>query len=250
MKKTSSNTFSKPIQDNGLDAPEVVVFFFGLGFLLCLAAWLLSRLSLHWYSVGLLGLFYLAAGAAFLIMGCWMTWTAFKGKWITCDRMLNAVHLKGRERLLDVGCGRGMTLMVAARKLPKGRVVGLDDWSQRYLFGNNRGQTLFRARAVGLGSTVEVVTGDMRRMPFPRGSFDVVTACLSLHRIKDREERIKALWEMARVLKKKGRLVWQDFQYSRQATEDLGRLGFKVVQASGFLYSIFPPVHRIIAVKK
>jgi ubiquinone/menaquinone biosynthesis C-methylase UbiE len=207
-------------------------------------------MKLQWFSGGVLGVFYLAAGCAFLALGFWLIWTGYKGKGTACVRMLAGLRLRGRERLLDVGCGRGLLLVVAARKLPRGRAVGLDDWSQPYLFGNNRDQTLLRARAAGVGSSVEVVTGDMRRMPFPRGSFDVVTASLALHRIKERAERIKAFREMARVLKKKGRLVWQDFQYNRQAAEDLGRLGFKVVQASGLLYSIFPPVHRIIAVKK
>jgi arsenite methyltransferase len=163
---------------------------------------------------------------------------------------LDNLSLRGRENLLDLGCGRGMVLTEAAQRLPRGHAVGLDNWSQSYLFGNSREITLTHAKAAGVVKRVKVVTGDMLRMPFPRGSFDAVAAHLALSRLKEREERFKALQETARVLKKRGRLALQDYQYNRQVAADLGKLGFQQIRISQPLLFTFPPLRRVTAVKK
>jgi len=46
------------------------------------------------------------------------------------DRLLDGLGLTGQENLLAVGCGRGLLLIGAARRLPNGRAVGVDLWSQ------------------------------------------------------------------------------------------------------------------------
>jgi ubiquinone/menaquinone biosynthesis C-methylase UbiE len=58
----------------------------------------------------------------------------------------------------------------------------------------------------GLSAGWRLLSGDVRRLPFPDGRFDVVTACYLLH-LLNRECRALTLAEIARVLREGGRVV-------------------------------------------
>src|SRR5690242_304941 len=45
-------------------------------------------------------------------------------RWAT--ELIEKLHLKGDEHLLDVGCGDGKVTAAIAARLPRGRVVGVD----------------------------------------------------------------------------------------------------------------------------
>ncbi len=250
MKKPMTPDSSPAFNEYGVDTPQVTGFLLGWGLFLALLAWVLGRRPLQEFADGFLGCLFLASGFLLFVVALWMIWTGWKGKSVACRRLLDSLQLKGNEKLLDLGCGRGLVLMEAAKRLPRGRAVGLDNWSQAYLFQNNRERTLFNAKAAGAEKKVEVVTGDMRRIPFPRGRFGAVTAYLAIHRIREKEGRLKALQEAGRVLKKGGRLALQDFQYNRQIAEDLRKIGFQKVRVSKLSLLTFPPLRRITAVKK
>ena len=151
--------------------------------------------------------------------------------------------------LLDLGCGRGLVLLEAAKLLTRGRVVGLDNWSQFDLYPNSSMQTLDNARWEGVEKRVKVDSGDMRDLPYPPNAFDRLTAHLSLHQLGSRSDRLKTLEEIKRVLKPKGLLAIADFQYIHQLTQDLRILGFKNIQVSGYQFFYFPPVKLILAQK-
>src|SRR5262245_2127198 len=53
------------------------------------------------------------------------------GKFAVWAEVLDQLDLEGDERLLDVGCGRGAVLLMAAQRLPRGRAVGVDVWSAK-----------------------------------------------------------------------------------------------------------------------
>lgn len=61
-----------------------------------------------------------------------------RGKFEVWADLLDELGLRGDERLLDVGCGRGAVLLLAAERLPKGRAVGVDVWRARDQSGNSR----------------------------------------------------------------------------------------------------------------
>ena len=44
------------------------------------------------------------------------------------DALLNAVSWRGDEQVLDVGCGHGLLLIGAAKRLSSGRATGIDIW--------------------------------------------------------------------------------------------------------------------------
>src|SRR5206468_2531871 len=107
----------------------------------------------------------------------------------------------GRERVLDIGCGRGLLLVGAARRLGDGgRAVGVDIWQAQDLSGNGPAATLSNAVAEKVMERVAVCTADMRGLPFNDDTFDVIVSSLAVHNVPDDAGRLAALREMVRVL--------------------------------------------------
>ena len=163
--------------------------------------------------------------------------------------MLDGLGLTGQENLLDVGCGRGLLLIGAARRLPNGRAVGVDLWSQVDLSGNSASATLANAAAEGVPERVEVHEGDMRKLPFADASFDTVVASLSIHNIYNGEGRRKAIQEIVRVLKPGGKVALMDIRQVREYAAGLRGAGMNDVKVSGLGFWIFPPVRTVTARK-
>lgn len=174
---------------------------------------------------------------------------AIRGKALAAKDFISRLDLKKNHKLLDVGCGRGFILIEAAKRLPQGRATGLDNWSQFDLYVNNPGKTWENALVEGVSTRVKVDTGDMRKLPYPRNSFDRVTAHLALHRLKSRSDRVKTLQEIFRVLKPKGLLALQDYKFLNQITKDLKDLHFKNITIFKYKFFFFPPVRMVLAHK-
>jgi arsenite methyltransferase len=143
-------------------------------------------------------------------------WTTRRGKFVVWDALLASLALRGDERLLDVGCGRGMVLLLAAQRLQSGRAVGVDLWSTTDQSGNSEQTTLRNADLEGVRDRIELHTADMRRLPFADASFDVITSSLAIHNIRDAQGREQALAEMLRVLKADGTIMIADIQHTDQ----------------------------------
>ena len=107
-----------------------------------------------------------------------------------------ALGLAKGGRVLEVGCGRGVALPVLARLLRPQRLVGLD--IDRSLLERAR------ERAAGRAGLVELRLGDVRALPFPDASFDLVVDFGTCYHVARREQ---ALREIARVLAPGGRFV-------------------------------------------
>jgi ubiquinone/menaquinone biosynthesis C-methylase UbiE len=103
--------------------------------------------------------------------------------------MVRALGLPAGGRVLEVGCGRGVAMPALARLLGPARLAGLD------LDADLLEEA--RARADAAGIAVELVPGDVRHMPFPEGSFDLVVDFGTCYHIAGAAQ---ALAEIARVL--------------------------------------------------
>jgi len=150
-----------------------------------------------------------ATGAVLLANAGVYLHTTLRGKLRIWERELDRVGLTGDEQLLDLGCGRGAVLIAAARRLPAGRAVGVDLWTADQS-GNSPEAALANAVAAGVADRVEVHTADMTALPFPDGSFDVVTSALAIHNIRVPEGRYRAVDEAMRVLRPGGQLLIAD----------------------------------------
>jgi ubiquinone/menaquinone biosynthesis C-methylase UbiE len=103
--------------------------------------------------------------------------------------MVRALGLPTGGRVLEVGCGRGVALPGLARLLRPSRLAALDI-EPAFL-------AEARARLDAEGIAAELVPGDVRRMPFPRASFDLVVDFGTCYHIA---RPGAALAEIARVL--------------------------------------------------
>ncbi len=132
-----------------------------------------------------------------------------------------------------MGCGRGAVLTAVASRLKTGRVTGIDLWSTHDQSGNAREVALWNASLEGVQDRVEIQTGDMRTMPFPDGTFDLVVSSLAIHNIPSAAGRAEAIGEAWRVLEPGGRLAIADIRATQRYVETLGKLGATSVARRG-----------------
>jgi arsenite methyltransferase len=232
--------------DYGIDAPVVIR---NLLFGATLAAAVAAACSAGIVRAPALRGTAVVMAAVCVVEAGWMVWGSRVGKLRLRDRVLDALALRGDEAVLDVGCGRGLLLVGAARRLPAGRAVGVDLWQAKDLSGNAAERTLANAHAEGVAARVEVHTGDMRTMPFADASFHAAVSNLAIHNLSGAEARAAAVAEIARVVKPGGRVAIADFAGTRLYARTLRRLGWSDVRRSGLSFLIFPPV-RIVTARK
>jgi ubiquinone/menaquinone biosynthesis C-methylase UbiE len=159
--------------------------------------------------------------------------TTLRGKFVVWAELLDGLALRGDERILDLGCGRGAVLLLAAQHLTTGKAVGIDLWQRRDQSGNAADATWRNAVAEGVADRVELHTGDMRALPFEEGSFDMIVSNLAIHNIPGRAGREKAIDEAARVLRPGGRLFVADMRATREYQARLAKLGMSDVGRRG-----------------
>ncbi len=151
------------------------------------------------------------------------------GKFVVWKRILDELRLEGDETVLDLGCGRGAVLLAAAKRLPRGRAIGVDLWRADQT-DNSRQATLANAALEGVADHVEVHTADMTALPLADNSVDVVVSSLAIHNIPTPAGRRQALSEAVRVLRPGGRLAIADLWETRQHAARLRELGWRPVR--------------------
>ena len=208
---------SHPAPNYGIDAPValrtlLIVAALGVISLITLLLGVWSKEDL----IAVIARPLISAGLSCGAMGLWMIYDSKIGKVREREDYLDKIAWRGDERVLDVGCGLGLFLIGAAKRLSTGRAVGIDKWQQEDLSGNNAAGTLNNATIEGVADKVEVHTGDARKLPFDDASFNVVLSSMALHNIYNAGERQAAVREIARVLKSGGRVLIADVRHIRQ----------------------------------
>lgn len=220
--------------DYGIDAPGLVRTFFlvGTGALLILLLIVFGFGLDNLLIILLAGL--LALIATYMIgMGCYMVYYSRVIKLRDRERLLDHLTLSGREHVLDIGCGRGLMSVGAAKRLSDGKVVGIDIWQGEDQSDNRPEAALVNARLEGVVDRVEIQTADMRQLPFPDQSFDAVVSHWVVHNLSMANDRATALTEMHRVLKPGGRVILADIEHHAEYAAAFAHLGFIDIQHIG-----------------
>jgi arsenite methyltransferase len=214
----------------GIDAPGVRRGMLAVGFIGFAVAAIASIASI--YVAGFagnafswIGVLSLVVGSYGLFMGGYMTYGSRIGKLRTREKLLDlAASMRpwsGKEAVLDVGCGRGLMLVGAARRLKTGHAVGIDLWRTEDQAENSPEAALENARREGVADRVRIDTGDARQLPYPDASFDVVVSHWLVHNLSEAKDRLQALDEMLRVLRAGGVLVLADIAHLADYREHL-----------------------------
>lgn len=118
------------------------------------------------------------------------------------DALARELPLADADRVLDVGCGTGRSLVGLAPRLSgSATVLGVDVFDDRVILGN--APRLARRNARRAGIAVEPIRGDASSLPVAADAVDVVTACRALHDLPA-ERHDAALGELRRVCRSDG----------------------------------------------
>src|SRR6266542_4195289 len=118
-----------------------------------------------------------------------------------CGNPLAVADLHEGERVLDLGSGGGIDVLLSARRVgPTGKAIGLDMTDEML--------ALARANAAAAGVTnVEFLKGEMEAMPLPDASVDVIISNCVVNLSPDKDA---VLGEALRVLVPGGRFAISD----------------------------------------
>jgi trans-aconitate 2-methyltransferase len=125
-------------------------------------------------------------------------------KW--AQELVEKLHLKGNETLLDIGCGDGKVTHEIAYYLSQGFVVGIDSSPDMIKLAKNK----YSQDNI---PNLQFMEMDARKLTF-NNEFDIVFSNATLHWVKD---HLKVLEGILRALKKNGRALLQMGGYGNAA---------------------------------
>lgn len=138
--------------------------------------------------------------------------------------MVNQLQVKATANALDVCCGTGDLAIELAKRIPNGRITGIDF--------NHKMLKLAFEKTKMIGNLV-LVQGDAMHLPFDDNTFDIVTIGFGLRNVPDADQ---ALSEIYRVLKPGGQFANLEMS---QPTNPMVKFGWKAY------FNIFPVMASI-----
>lgn len=118
------------------------------------------------------------------------------------DAVLRTARVTATDTVVDLGSGTGLLALGVATRAR--RVVAVDVSAPML--------DRLRQHAEAQELSIDLVHGDMRRLPLPDGSVDVVVSCYAFHHLVDDGKELVAA-EAYRVLRPGGRLVVVDMMF-------------------------------------
>ncbi|MGH9163359.1 MAG: class I SAM-dependent methyltransferase [Vicinamibacteraceae bacterium] len=116
--------------------------------------------------------------------------------------LLHQAALRPGDRVLDIGCGTGSLLLLVSRLFPDVDAVGVDP--------DEKALARAARKAQRVGAQIRFDHGFSDALHYPDGSLDRVLSSFMFHHL-ERDEKVRTLREIRRVLKPGGSLHLLDF---------------------------------------
>jgi arsenite methyltransferase len=188
-------------------------------------------------------------GFLILVVAAALYWSSKLGKVREMTKVVANIPWGGDEVVVDLGCGRGLGMVMAAKMLKSGTTVGVDTWQKSHLSGNDPRSIWANAEAENVAGKVNPLKAYPIILPFPDNSIDVLISGVAVHRLVSRRDRPALFAEISRVLKDGGRVGILDAGNGTEYSGIMKNLGLTDVQMHRLRFSSFPPFHVVIARK-
>jgi len=235
----------------GVDEPRSIIELMFAGGLSIIVGFIIasytSRTDAALARLGLL----IGPGVGFLVLAvaAALYWSSQQGKVTEMTKLVAEIPWGGDERVLELGCGRGLGMVLSSKRLGGGYSIGVDIWQRSHLTGNDPSSIWANATKEGVQDRVVPVKADTVNLPLADSTVDVILSALSLHRLIRKKDRIVAFSEISRVLKEGGRIGIIDAGNGGEYAQVLREIGFSDITVRHIRFSSFPPFHVVSARK-
>lgn len=232
----------------GVDAPGVIRNLAMGGLALCAIVFFFPLIRIGPVTIDTTGLIWSGGGCCFgaVLMLAYSLYGKYKHR----DRMLDMITWTGDEQVLDIGTGKGLLMIGAAKRLTTGKAIGIDIWNSEDLSGNNMQNALDNAAIEGVSDKIEIKNENVMDMSFADNTFDVIVTNMVIHNIYNKEGRKTACKEILRVLKPGGTAIISDFRHVKQYRENFDELGVTTKLLPANYFTTFPAITTLIVKKQ
>lgn len=241
--KTTDYGIDKPDRLRGLAMGGLLLFGMGLSQYIAL-----RNSGKDWSETVLFACLWV--GVLLIAAAGFMLWSSKNGKIQLASKMLDDLKWSGNEKVLDVGCGRGLLAILAARKIPQGNSVGIDIWSQEDLGENTIEAANENAQIENVAERVRFEDGDVMDLRYGPNVFDKIVSSFCLSSLKSSNDRRKALIQLLKLLRPGGEIAILDTLHAGDYGKILAEQGMTDIRLSPTKFLFCLPARYVIARKK